>query len=898
MWTRARLWLASVFRRRRFDAALAEELAFHLDARTEHWTARGLSPSEARRRARVEFGGVDKASADVRDARRGAWVESLVRDVGSGLRALRRYPAFSATAVLSLAICIGATTAIFSVVNAVLFRASPLGHQETLVNIYETRSAGTYDPLSHPNIKDLRDATKTVFIGLAASTFAIGQIDDPAGGDTLMGEAVTGGAFTLLGIAPRIGRAIQPDDDVARGGHPVVVLSYRYWRRAFGGDLHVVGQTLRLSGRNYTIIGVAPADYPGGLPAVQPAFYVPMSMLDELMGIDILDARNVHNFFVRARRAPSVPPAQAEQAVADVAASLTERRPAGWVPGETFALVPTADVTIHPGLDPLLRAASWLLLTAVGLVLMLACTNLASFMLARAIDRRQEVAVRRALGATRGALARQFLVESTLLGLLGAAAGLALAMTMIGVLTAADPPLPFGMKLDLQLGLGWKMLLDWNALIFTATLGLLAGSVLGLVPAVQGTRADPGGALKTRGTGRDAPASMRWRSALVVAQVAMSLVLLVGAGLFVRSWRQTLEVDPGFGRAPTSVLDVMLPVAQLKINGAIQHTQQLLDRFRALPGVAAVGLIQPMPLDLSTNETAFTVDGHVPLPGQDAFRADYAFVDGGFFDAAGIPVLEGRTFTDADKAGSPAVAVVSRAMARRFWPDGRAVGRILRRPDPAEADLLIVGVAGDIKVRSLGESPPDMVYAPYTQSPGLPMLTFLARTTGDPAALARMMTVVGRGADASLRIVQAQTMTQRLAQSRLPAQMGAYLMLVFAILSMTLAAIGLYGMVRYTVTARTHEMGIRIALGADARSVVHLLAKGGMRLVLLGVAIGVVASLMVARVLTTLLFGVGALDPVAFTLAPVMLCTIAWLASYLPARRAGRVNLLAALRSD
>ena len=331
-----------------------------------------------------------------------------------------------------------------------------------------------------------------------------------------------------------------------------------------------------------------------------------MAMADELMGVEMLDQRDFHSFFVKARLAPGVTRAQAEHAASLVAASLTAARPEGWVPGEQFALVPTSDVQVLPGVDPLLRAAAWLLIAVVGLVLLLACTNLASFLLARALDRGQEVAVRRALGATRGALARQMLVESALLGLGGAAAGLVLALVLLNVLLSIDLPLPYGMRLDLHFGLDWRALFDWRVLALTAGAGVLAGGLLGLVPAVQGTRADLGSALKTGSRGSDAPGPLRWRNVLVVAQIAMSLVLLVGAGLFLRSWQQMLAVDPGFGRAPTSILSVMMPVTRSTPDDAVQRTRRLLERFRALPGVEAVGLVWPLPLELSSSFTDFT----------------------------------------------------------------------------------------------------------------------------------------------------------------------------------------------------------------------------------------------------------------------------------------------------
>jgi putative ABC transport system permease protein len=891
-------WLRSLAGRRELEDRLDDEIRFHVEQQIEKNRRAGMTPDEARRTALIRFGGVEQVRERTRDEFRGARIEHLARDVRYGLRSLRRHPGFSAMAVLSLAIGIGANATIFGIAHAVLFHQSPLVDPETLVNIYESDRGQGSNPMSFPNVEDLRKGTTQVFRGIAASTFAVAQIDRGGTVGTVMGESVTGGSFALLGIEPQLGRAIQPEDDVARGGHPVVMLSHAYWQRAFGGDPHVVGRTLEMGRRSYTIIGVAPADYRGGLPALTPAFYVPMSMQEELMGIEMLDLRYFHNFFVRARLAPGVTRAEAGHAASLVAASLTAARPVGWVPGQQFEIVPTSDVQVVPGVDPLLRAATGLLIAVVGLVLLLACTNLASFLVARALDRKQEVAVRRALGATRGALARQVLVESALLGLGGAAAGLVIALALINVLLSIDLPLPYGMRLDLHLGLDWRAMLDWRVLALTAGAGVLAGGILGLVPAVQGTRADLGSALKTGSRGSDAPGTLRWRNVLVVAQIAMSLVLLVGAGLFLRSWQQKLAVDPGFGHAPTSLLSVIMPVTRSTPADAVARMRRLLERFRTLPGAAAVGLAWPLPLELSSSFTDFTIDGRVPPPGREAFRAERAFVDGGFFDAAGIAIVAGRTFDDRDRRESQPVAIISKAMARRFWPDGDALGHILRRADPSQADLMIVGVASDINVRSLGEVPRDVVYETYTQGDGLPSATFVVRTSTDPAQMSLALVGAGQQVDPDLRVMQSMTMTQHLAMSRLPSQIGAVLLAAFAALGMALAAVGVYGTVRYTVAMRTREVGIRMALGADATGVARLLATHGLRLVLIGGSIGVAASLLAARFLATLLFGVGTFDPVALTGAPLVLGVAAWLAAYLPARRASRVDPLAALRTE
>jgi predicted permease len=390
----------------------------------------------------------------------------------------------------------------------------------------------------------------------------------------------------------------------------------------------------------------------------------------------------------------------------------------------------------------------------------------------------------------------------------------------------------------------------------------------------------------------------RWRSVLIAAQVSMSLVLLVGAGIFLRSWQEALAVDPGFGRAPTSIVSVLVPASPSAPGGATDRTQRLLEHLRTLPGATAVGLIWPLPLDVSSSTTDFVLDGRVPPAGREAFRADRAFVDGGFFEAAGITIVEGRAFAESDRRDSLPVAVISRAMARRYWPAGDALGRVLRRPDPAQADLTIVGVASDINVRSLGEAPRDVVYEAYTQGGGLPGFSVLVRTGTDPAVMSRALVAAGQKLDPDLRVTQATTLAQHLAMSRLPSQMGTFLLSAFATLAMALAAIGIYGMVRHVVATRTREVGIRMALGADAASVARLLASRGLRPVLIGGALGLAASLLAARALSALLFGVGTFEPAVLVGAPLALGLTAWLAAWLPARRASRVDPLAALRAE
>ena len=526
-------------RRRRTEEDFAQEVESHLRLETDKLIDEGMSPDDARAAAFRRFGNVTAHRERFYESGRVRWLDHLWRDLGYGARMLRKRPGFTAVAVLSLAIGIGANTIIFSLVNAIMLRAFPADRPEELVNVYSATRRSPYGNLSYPDFENLRDGTVDVFsaVGVAVGTRV------PIDREVVTVEAVTGDYFSLLGVEARLGRVIGPTDDLAPGGHPVAMLSHVYWERRFGGDPDIVGRELSLAGRPYTIVGVAPMEHRGTyfVLGTHPALYVPMSMYDELMGYTMTEARGLHNLFGRARLASGVTLAEAETAVAAVAASLDAARPDNWGVGDGFTLVPTMEVLAHPAqVDPYLRRVAALLMGVVGLVLLLACTNLASFLLARARDRRREVAVRLALGASRGALVRQLLTETSLLTLLGSVAGLGLAVWLLRVLVNTNLPLPFNLSLtSLDLGL------DWTVLAFTGGVSVLAGTVLGLVPAWQTTRPDVVSTLKQDTAGGGQPGQLRWRNALVVTQLTVSLVLLVGAGLFLRSYQQRLAIDTG-----------------------------------------------------------------------------------------------------------------------------------------------------------------------------------------------------------------------------------------------------------------------------------------------------------------------------------------------------------------
>ena len=820
-------------------------------------------------------------------------VEHLAKDLRYGTRMLRKRLGFTAIAVSSLAIGIGANTAIFTLVNAVILREDLdlVDRPEELVDLFRTSPEYDYAPMSYPTIEDLRDGTAGVFSGFAESTFFPAQIDSAGGVEGVFVEVITGDSFPMLGVEALIGRTIGPEDDVAPGGHPVVMLNYGYWQRRFGRDPNVIGRDLRVNGRAYTMVGVAPADYPGSGRWVETALYVPASMADELSGSDVLDNRRMSAWFGKARLAPGVSQAQAETVIAGVAASLNMRRPEGWDVGAGFTLVPTLEVLLYPEVDPYLQRAAWFSIVVVGLVLLLACANLASFLLARARDRRREIGLRLALGASRGALVRQLLTETTLLSVIGGVVGFGLASWLLRVLVDAKLPLPVPFTLYFDLDL------DGTVLAFTLGVSLLAGTVLGLVPALQSTRPDVIATLKEDTAGGGQPGQIRWRNALIVTQLTVSLVLLVGAGLFLRNFQQVLAIDPGFGRDPTALMTVSFPTNRYTTDEVQQVARRLLDRFRALPGVDAVGLTDRLPLGWNGGSIDVNVAGHAPPPDEDAFRVERAIVDPVFFEAAGIPMVRGRSFTDADGPDGPRVAIISEAMVRRFWPDGDAIGHVLRRGNPNDDPLRIIGVVGDIKVDSIGEAPVLMVYLPYAQVNDR-NVTFVARTSAGAEQTALALLSAGREIDAELMVIETQTMAQHLLSSRLAAQLSAFLLAVFAALALLLSVIGLYGVVSYGVASRTREVGIRMALGASAGAITRLLAGSGVRLVLVGCALGLTLSLVVSRLLSGLMFGIDTLDPLTFVGAPLVLLTTAVVASYLPARRASRLDPVTALRAE
>ncbi len=822
-------------------------------------------------------------------------MDGMWMNVRYAVRRLLRSPLFTLVAILSLALGIGANTAIFSVVNAVVLRDLPYTDPSTLVDVYQSMQGFSHGPLSYPDERDLARDAADVFSGVAGSQIALVQADTDEGVEMLPAEGVSGAYFPMTGVRPMVGRLFTDQDEVAAGAHPVVVLSYGYWQRRYGGDPGVVGRAIRLAGQDYTIVGVVQQEYTGQIRGIGPEIYFPILMAEALQqGKGVVDGRASHGFFTKARLAPGVTIERARAALAALTAAYKERYPEEWGPIEGFVLVPTADVIMNPMIDRVLVPAIAMVMAVVGLVLLIACANLASFLLARAADRRREIAVRMALGARRRSLVVQLLTETTLLSLVGGGAGILLASWSLGALMAADLPLPFPIALDLSV--------DGHVLAFTTVVSLVAGVLFGLAPALQSTNADVSSTLRDESTGGGRGRGTSLRNTLVVAQVAVCVVLLTSAGLFLRSLNASRKVDPGFGHDAAGVLTIGVPEARYSEEEARLFLEELEGRIASLEGVQAVGLTGNLHLNtLNTSFARVNVDGVEPPPGQEYNAVDYARADEGFFDAAGIPLLEGRNFAPTDEQGGEEAVIVNEAFARRFFPDAptgnavrNALGKVVHL---SESDARIVGVVATAKIRQLGEEPRPFLYRNQRQAFGRDV-TLVARTSADAERTSRDMLQAARALDPEILVSERTTMARHLAVMLLPRRLGALVVAGFAFLALALACIGLYGLVSYAVARRAREVGIRLSLGASAGTVVWMLAGGGMRLVALGGVIGLAAAAALAQLLSRLLFGVPALDPITFVGVPLVLGCVAFLAAWIPARKASRVHPAEALRAE
>jgi predicted permease len=826
-------------------------------------------------------------------------MENFVRDVAHAVRVLLRRPAFTAVAIASLALGIGLNTTLFSVVNAVLLRDTPVREPERLVEVYSSLSDDfPYLTTSYPDYVSIRDGADA-FSGLAAHAFVSGILATGGQPTVVTGETVTSNYLDVLGLTPSLGRGFLAEENVGEGQHPVIVLSHGLWQRRFGARADIVGQAVELSGVKYTVVGVGPRGFQGMLPGVEAEFWVPVMMIDRLSfqgmqadtdrdpGETRLQRRGQRWLFVKGRLADGRTVDQARAQVATIFARLRQDHPV--TNEKTRATVLAgAGVRFHPMLDGYVKAASAVLLAAVGLVLAIACGNVANMLLARGAARRRELAVRAAIGAGRGRLIRQLLSEGLVLAVLGGAAGVLIAWWAGHALTR--------MRADwLPVPLHFEFRLDPVVLAFAILVSLATTLLFGLAPALSATRLDLVSSLKADAAG-EGPVRRKvtLRDALVVTQLALSLVLLVSGALLARGFLKARGTDLGYDPAPIAYLDFNLQMNGYDLERAMALRRRLLAELRALPGVTAATLASRLPLAPDINMEGVRIRGHHG-PQDDATLVDTVSVASGYLDVVGVKLTDGRTITEDDVEAGRRVAVVNETMARRYWPGRSPLGELIYTEGFEEAPHEVIGVVRDHKVRSVGEDPRAYMHVPMRPGRTVPLAV---RTTMPAAQAIPMLKNAILAVEPQIVFAEARPATEVVATTVAPTRIGAGLLGAFGALALLLAAVGLYGVVAYSVTLRTREIGVRMALGARPAEVLRLVLGQAGRLSLVGIAAGAALAAIVGRILDSLLYGVSALDPLAYAAAAALLLAVVVLASLGPALTAARVDPLRALRAD
>ena len=824
-------------------------------------------------------------------------MDRFIQDLRYALRGLRKSRGFTLVAVVTLALGIGVNSSIFSLVNAVLLRPLPVEAPEELVDIYgHTATSSTHDTNSYPNYLDYREQTETLS-GIMGYTNFFANMSIEGSSELVVGELVTDNYFPLLGVQPALGRAFVTEEYSAPGAFPVAVLSHPFWQGRFGGDPDVLGRTFRLNGITYTVVGVAPESFAGMFPAVTAQMWLPTAMVEEVeplgnnrgsrrAGLTRLETRGFHWLWLKGRMKPGVEVGQARAELEGIAARLSAQYPET-NELERLTVLATNDVAINPDFDKTLTPAGMVLMGAVGLVLLVACANLANMMLARASTRRRELAVRVAMGASRGRVVRQMLTESLLLSLAGGAVAILLAGWLARIIAGFQPPLPIDLGLDIRP--------DWRVLTFTMLAAAATGAVFGLVPALRSSRPDLVPALKDGGDGDGAKGRrVELRDVLVVVQVAFSLVLLVSGALMVRSLAAAQDTDLGYDADRVAYLGMAMEMNGYDgpESGVFFESGRL--RLEALPEVEAVGLASRIPLSLNNNGFGVFIDGHQSSGTDEPYRVDGASIDEGYFAALDLQVLTGRGIEAADREERRRVAVVSETMANRYWPDEDAVGREFRT-SWGGTPYTIVGIAEDYRVDTPGEDPKPYIHIPLPREAGFG--AFLVRTAGPASDILPRLERELRTLDPELVFLETGAV-RGLADVRLfPIRVGAWLIGAFGALALILAAVGLYGVIGYSVNRRVREIGIRKALGAESGKVVNMVLKQGMVLVAVGGIVGALLAGLSGQALSQVLY-VGPFDALSFGLAFLVLAGVAAMANWVPAYRASRVDPMVALRGD
>jgi predicted permease len=813
----------------------------------------------------------------------------LIQDMRYGARMLVKNPGFSLIALLSLALGIGANTAIFSLVNTVLLRPFPVQRSEELRSLSVESKTGSIAAFSYLNYIDFRDRNE-VLEGVYASRLAPMGISHNGNNERIWGYEVSGNYFQVLGVQPLKGRYFTAEEDRVPLANPLAVISYSSWQKRFAADPEIVGKDVVINGHPFNIVAVAPEGFVGTELIFLPEIWVPMTMQEWIEpGSRWLESRSTQNIFVTGRLKAGVSEDRASASLNLLMQQLGQEYP-NENEGMRIEL-------IRPGfILPSIRDAfvnfSVILLATVVLVLLIACTNLASLMLARATKRRKEIAIRLSLGATRAQLIRQLLTESLLLALAGGAVGLLLAIWIIDLIVAFKPPVDIPITIDLQL--------DWRVLGFSALLSLLTSLLFGLVPAWQATKSDVVTSLKDE-SGIGGYRRSRLRNGLVVVQIALSLVLLIAAGLVLRSLQNLQTMSPGFATDNGLLMSFDLGLQGYDQARGKQFQRQVLERVEGLAGVRSAALTDLFPLSINYNGSNIYVQGQPPLRGAEVPTSMVASVSPGYFSTMEIPLVAGRGFAEQDTETAQRVAVVNESFVRRLMPEvnslEEAIGKRFSYRSSEGPFVQIVGIARDGKYWTIGESPQPFAYDPLAQSYNASTI-LVVRSSVDPNSLVSAIRKEFTGMDETLPVFGVKTMNEHLGYSLFPARIAAILLGSFGMIALLLAAIGIYGVMAYSVAQRTREIGIRMALGAQTGDVLRMVLKQGIVLAAIGLSIGLLASLGLTQLMSSVLYGVSATDIWTFVLVPLLLATVALLASLVPARRATRVDPMIALRYE
>jgi putative ABC transport system permease protein len=807
---------------------------------------------------------------------------ALLQDVRYALRVLWKQPGFTAVALLAVALSIGANTTIFSAVDVLLLRPFAFEKPEEVYFVWERnpQSGLRRGSVSPANFLDLRAQVKTLenLSAFGDTSFNLSDGDKP---ERVQGTTISPALFSIVGAKPQLGRTFTAEEEEP-GKSRVVVISDGLWRRRFAGDAKVVGRELSLNGQSYTVIGVMPPKFnfpPNGGDIWQP------------LSFDAAEAKTRGNHYLRVlgRLKDGTTPEQVSAEISNVARQLAQAYP-DTNAARTFGIESiSANYTRGP------RAGLTVLLGAVAFVLLLACANVANLLLVRASARQKEIAIRMAMGANRLRLVRQLLTESVVLSLAGGALGVFLAVWGVALVATGIPQ-----SLSKYLP-GWENIgVNLRALFFTLAVSVLTGLIFGLAPALQATKTNFNEALKDGGRTSGGQSRNRLRSLLVVSEITLSLVLLVGAGLMIRSFVGLLKVEPGFNPASVVVMDIGLEGKKYDDRAArVNFYQQLLRKIESLPGVSAAGAVNFAPLSRSNSSSSFTIEGRPPLRQGEEMFTDWRPSSPGYTEAMNIPLKRGRRLSDADdRADAPRALLINERMAERFFAGEDPVGKRLDLGDGAKNGYWeIVGVVGNVKHEGLDEEQSPEVYAPYAKAAWRGM-TVAVRTSNDPAQVVSAVQHELRGLDRDQPVFNVRTMDRVVSESLAPQRVTTWLLVIFAAIALVLAGIGIYAVMSYTVAQRTHEIGVRMALGAQPRDILSMIVRQGMLLTAAGLALGLVASLVVTRGMTKILYGVKATDPATFVAISILLTLVALAAHYFPARRATKVDPLVALRYE